>query len=258
MSRTVVVTGAASGIGRAAATALNAGGWRVIGVDRHSTQVLGDLSEPRSRGVVAEAVVAACGGSLDGLVCAAGIGPTHPGADIVSVNYFGAVTLARALFGALRTGGGTGETTGAVMVSSNSVGLVPVGEDILSACAADDEERARAIAGDLDGPTAYAASKLALARWVRRAAGEWAVHGVRLNAVAPGPVETPLLDETRRDPTLGPLADALPSPSGRRAASPEEIAATIEYLVSARSSAVYGAVLFADLGIDASVRPTHI
>lgn len=262
MRRCAVVTGSASGIGRATADLLGSQGWRVIGIDRHSAQIVADLADPRERAVAVEAAISACSGVLHGVVCAAGIGPTRSPAEIVSVNYFGAVAVARGMLGALAAGRGEargpGSGTAAVVVSSNSVGLVSVPEPILDACAQEDEDLARALAAELDGPTAYAASKLALARRVRTAAPQWAKLGVRLNAVAPGPVDTPLLDETKRDPVLGPLTDALPLPGGRIVAQPAEIAAAIAFLLSDPASAITGAVLFADLGLDAAVRPDHV
>ena len=103
---------------------------------------------------------------------------------------------------------------------------------------------------DVDATMAYAASKLALARAMRRRAPEWAKDGVRLNAVAPGAVATPLLDETLADPQLGPLVRAFPVPAGRFG-TPDEIAAAIEFLLGASASFCIGSVLFADGGTDA-------
>ena len=73
----------------------------------------------------------------------------------------------------------------------------------------------RAIAADVPGNTAYASSKLGVARAVRRRATAWGEAGVRLNAVAPGPFASALLDASRADPTLGPLVDLVPIPLGR-------------------------------------------
>jgi NAD(P)-dependent dehydrogenase (short-subunit alcohol dehydrogenase family) len=82
-------------------------------------------------------------------------------------------------------------------------------------------------------------------------------RGVRPNAVAPGPVRTPLLQATLDDPVLGPLADALPVPLGRRAA-PGEIAHAVTFLLAPASAYIHGAVLFVGGGTDALLRPDVI
>jgi len=122
----------------------------------------------------------------------------------------------------------------------------------VEACLSGDEELARSLVSDL---YCYGVSKLALSRRVRRAAfgPEWAGVGVRLNAVAPGSTETPLLDETRNDPTIGPLFDAFPQPMGRNA-QPDEIAGVIEFLLSPQASFMCGSIVVADGGVDAMLR----
>lgn len=102
--------------------------------------------------------------------------------------------------------------------------------------------------------TAYAMSKLALIRAVRGRAQAWAARGVRLNAVAPGPVQTPLLQGSLAHPVLGPLTRALPVPLGRPA-RPAEIAGVVTFLLGPASAYVHGSVLFADGGTDALLRP---
>ena len=97
----------------------------------------------------------------------------------------------------------------------------------------------------------------ALARLVRRRATELGLAGVRLNAVAPGPFDSPLLQTTLDDPVLAPLVDALPIPIGRRG-SADEVAATVEFLLSSAASNVHGSLLFVDGGIDASVSPDRV
>src|SRR5438445_11545486 len=71
---------------------------------------------------------------------------------------------------------------------------------------------ARRLARELDGHRAYAGAKLALLRWTRRHAPGpgWAAAGIRLNAVAPGPVRTPLLEDSLTHPLTG-----LPSATSR-------------------------------------------
>ena len=83
----------------------------------------------------------------------------------------------------------------------------------VDACLAGDEAAARAVAGH--GVGAYGASKLALARWVRRHAvtDEWIGAGIRLNAICPGFIDTPMTVDSR-DFILG-LGDLYPIPIGR-------------------------------------------
>ncbi|QVI60084.1 SDR family NAD(P)-dependent oxidoreductase [Nocardioides faecalis] len=94
MSRTIVVTGSASGIGAATAALLRERGDRVIGVDLREAEVCADLSSPAGRDAASSAVFAQVGdGALDGLVTCAGL--SRAGAPQVSVNYFGTVDLVR-------------------------------------------------------------------------------------------------------------------------------------------------------------------
>lgn len=101
----------------------------------------------------------------------------------------------------------------------------------------------------------YPATKLALARWVRAnaVAAEWIGAGIRINAVAPGMIETPMTSGADLDPELAKLLDVYPVPLGRRG-RPEEVAHVIEFLLDARSSLLCGSVLFADGGTDALLR----
>ncbi len=246
----VAVTGSASGIGAAVRALLAADGCQVIGVDQRDAEVIADLATPAGRAAAAAALTGACGGRLDGMVCCAGLGPTCPPALIAAVNYFGAVELLDAMLPALSAGDGPG----AVVIASNSASLVPRHEPLVGALRAGDTDAAAAAAAGADGATVYAMSKLALIRAVRRRAQAWAGHGVRLNAVAPGPVRTPLLQASLDDPVLGPLTEALPVPLGRRA-EPAEIAGVIAFLLGPAAGYVHGSVLFADGGTDALVRP---
>lgn len=249
----VAVSGSASGLGAAVSARLRAKQCRVIGVDLRDAEVVADLGSPDGRSAAVHEVRAACDGTLSGLVPCAGLGPQVPDhALIVSVNYFGCVALLDGLFDALTAG------TAGVAISSNSTTIDPtVDAALIDACLAGDEPAARARADELAGNSVYASSKVAVARAVRRRVTEWGAAGVRLNAVAPGPFESPLLQGGRDDPTLGPLIEALPVPTGA-IGFPDEIAAVIEFLLSPSASYVHGSVVFIDGGIDALLRPDAI
>jgi NAD(P)-dependent dehydrogenase (short-subunit alcohol dehydrogenase family) len=249
--RTVAVTGSGSGIGAAVRRRFERSGLRVLGVDVHDAEVIADLSAPAGRAKAVAAVTELSGSRLDGLVVCAGLGPqTEPTDMIARVNFFGAVEVLDAMLPLLAEG----EAPAAVVISSNSASLTPVDEELLALLLDGDEDKACACAAGVDGATVYGMTKLALTRAVRRRAGAWGKAGVRLNAVAPGPVDTPLLAGGLEDPVLGPLIEALPVPMGRRA-NPTEIAAAIGFLLDPANSYIHGSVLFVDGGSDALLRP---
>jgi NAD(P)-dependent dehydrogenase (short-subunit alcohol dehydrogenase family) len=252
---TVAVTGSAGGIGGAIRRRIEAAGHRVIGVDLRDTEVVADLSSADGRiGAVAD-VVGASGGTLDGLVVAAGIGgsTSAPPATVVRINYFGAVALLEGLHQHL-TGG---ELRAAVAISSNSATAVPHPDlTLVEHCLAGAEDDAATVADTMDGEAVYALAKLALARAVRRFAVTWAPT-VRANAVAPGPVLTALTRAALDHPVTGDLIRQYPVPLDRWG-EPEEIAAAVWFLLSPESAWVTGSILFVDGGTDALLRPDGI
>lgn len=255
---TYAITGSASGMGRETAQRLRDGGHTVIGVDIKDADIVADLSTPHGRSEAVERVLAASGGRLDGAVLAAGLGPS-PGPDrlrqIAQVNYFGVVELLTAWRAALAAAG----RAKAVVVASNSTTTVPaVPRRAVRALLAHDADKAlRAVR--LFGPAAptmmYAASKIAVSRWVRRHAvlPEWAGSGVRLNALAPGAIMTPLLAEQLSDPRQAKAVESFPVPVGGFG-DPGQMAEWMCFMLSDAADFLCGTVIFVDGGTDAYFR----
>lgn len=250
---TFVVSGSASGMGAATAHLLRSAGHQVVGIDLRDADVVADLATPVGRASAMDAVVHAAAGRLDGVALFAGIGGGTGRAArlLVQLNYFGSVQLLTGLRPLLAAAG----SSSAVAISSNSATCQPGwSEQLVDACLAGDEEQACALADEGDSPTAYPATKAALARWVRRAAPTqaWAGAGIRLNAVAPGLVETAFVEDTRNDPVLGKLIGHFPLPLGRGGRA-EEVAELVVFLLTG-GTFFCGAFLVCDGGTEALLR----
>lgn len=255
---TYAVTGSASGMGQAVVQKLRADGHHVITVDIKEADVTADLSTATGRRSAADAVLAASDGRLAGAVLAAGLGPT-PGADrsrlIAQVNYFGVVELLTAWRGALATT----DRAKVVVFSSNSTTTVPVvpRRAVNALLAGDGDKAVRAVRlfGRNAPAMAYAASKIAVSRWVRRQAvtRDWAGAGIRLNALAPGAILTPLLERQLATPKEAKLIRAFPVPIGGFG-DPDQLADWVVFMLSDSADFLCGSVLFVDGGSDAYFR----
>ena len=250
---TFAISGCATGIGAATRKRFEADGHRVIGIDLRDVEIAADLSTAEGREQAIAETLEACGGRLDGTVLCAGLGG-HIGnnAMVASVNFFGVADLLDGFFPALQKG----EDPSAVVMCSNSAQLVPDAGTLplVKAMLARDEPEARRIADDeCTGQLVYMLSKNAVGTDVRRRSLEWGDAGVRINAVAPGPIQTPLLQGGLDTPGIGDAIREFKVPVGRWG-RPEEIAEVVAFLMGPHGGFVHGSIWYVDGGADALTR----
>lgn len=252
---TYVLTGGASGIGARLVKLLRKQGHNIINVDIKDADIIADLSTPAGRQAAVMAVRQRVSEGIDGLVPLAGIaGSGFPGALITSVNYFGTVEIVEGLRDLLAK-----KKAAVVLLCSNSAPSSAPDDRLINSLLAGDEADSIAISEQDNHGKHYMIGKRALAYWMRRNCMDYTQQGIRINAVAPGPIDTPMMKPLLEDPQMVEIINGLmaATPLGRPGQA-DEIAKVIMFLLSPDSSYVCGSVLFIDGGYDATVRPDHI
>lgn len=231
--KTLILTGASRGIGHATVKRFSSAGWRVITCSRHpfpedcpweagpEDHIQVDLADPENTiAAIAEMRerLKAQGSRLNALVNNAAISPKGPGGSrlgvfetsldvwqkVFQVNFFASAMLARGLVEELKKAQGS-------VVNVTSIAGV----------------RVHPFAG-----SAYATSKAALAALTREMASDFGRLGIRVNAIAPGEIDTAILS-----PGTEKIVAEIPM---QRLGTPEEVAKTIYFLCTEQSSYVNG------------------
>jgi NAD(P)-dependent dehydrogenase (short-subunit alcohol dehydrogenase family) len=241
--KVAVVTGAGGGIGGAAVRRLVAEGARVVAVDREPTglpspgeqvqPLVGDVSRAADCAAAVEAALARWGG-LHAVCNVAGIsgrrwgdGPVHACSEagwdaVLAGNLKSVFLMCRAALPALLAAGG-----GAVVNVASVLGVVGGGEPFAT--------------------HAYAASKAGVIGLTRAMASYYARHRIRVNALCPGLVDTPMAARALGDPaTAAHVARMQPLVGGPVTA--EQVAAAVAFLASDDAAHITGAVLPVDAG----------
>lgn len=254
MPRTSVVTGAASGIGKATKELLEQRGERVIGVDLHDAEVVADLATADGRAGLADAVRKVSGGSIDAIYANAGLDIQTPAT--VAVNFFGAVATLEKLRPLL-----SGSEAPRAVVVSSMAALFVTDDELVALLTAGDEPGALARAEVLakeqaTGGQIYCSTKLALSRWVRRhaATDAWAGAGIPLNAVAPGVIATPMTAELiATEEARTALLKQVPMPLNG-IADAIVVARLLAWLNSPENTHLCGQIVYVDGGSDVVLR----
>ena len=248
-SRTVLVTGAAAGIGAALARMLADSGHTVIGLDRIACDIAGaeglvcDLADT---GAI-DAAIAALPGTVDAVASVAGIPGTHPPARVLAVNLLAPRRLIAGVLPRIPPGGAV-VTVASVAAHRNVV--PPAGITALLAAQTPGDIDAWLAEYPLTGGQAYDTSKHALVRWTQALAAELLPSGIRALSVSPGPVETGILTDFAA--TMGQAAIDRSAATAGRHARPGEIASVISFALSDAASWVNGIDLPVEGGLFAA------
>ncbi len=241
--KTIVVTGAASGIGAETARLLAGRGAEIIALDRNepedgwSQYIPVDFSNSDS---ITQAVMDV-GGQVEALCNIAGVPPTAGEVQTLKVNFLGLRYFTELMVPKLAQGG-------SIVNMASLAGFewrksLPVIQEFLD-FTLDDDLSSFCAKYEMQGARAYFFSKEALRVWTMQNAFRWANRGIRMNCVSPGPVETPILKDFIA--SLGKRAED--DLKKNRAGRVEEIAPVVAFLCSDDSRWINGANIPVDGG----------
>ncbi len=250
------ITGGSSGIGAQTVKLLKERGHEVVNIDMKGGDIEVNLATKEGRQKTIDELHRMHPEGLDGMILNAGVSAACGNPElIVSLNYFATTELGRGTYDLLE------KKHGAIVVtSSNTISQGQIRMDIVNLLNNnnDDEQRVLSIISKLNKSdlqtchALYVATKYALARWVRRHSASFAANGVRINAVAPGNVNTAMTAVLTPDVKMAYNALPVPTRYGHEALmDADEIASVIVFLASDEARGVCGNVMFVDGGTDA-------
>ncbi|MEE9376305.1 MAG: coniferyl-alcohol dehydrogenase [Rhizobiaceae bacterium] len=248
----IIVTGAASGIGAETAKQLKAAGAIVIAVDRNEPSVPVDAFHQVD--LMDEAAVDALIEKLtplnaDGLANIAGVPPTAPADVVVSVNLVALKRLTMGLVDSFKDG--------ASIVNLASLAGIGWEAEIPKIKAVANLRHADVLEfctqNSITTDNSYFFTKQALVAWTLENRWTWRDRGIRMNAVSPGPVETPILEDFLE--TLGERAEE-DMRIMDRPGKPTDIAPVVVFLLSSNSVWLRGTNIAADGGMRANIDAT--
>lgn len=247
-SKTVIVTGAASGIGAATAEMAAANGANVISIDINAPAkpvgrfIQADLSNKASIDRLLEQLPT----GIDGLANIAGLPPTKPAAAVLKVNLVGLKYLTSNVISKLNHGASIVN-----LASLAGLGWSDAKEAIQASQSLDFEDVEAFCKGHgIEGARSYFFSKEALIVWTMQNRWTWRERGIRMNAVSPGPVDTPILKDFIE--TLGARAEE-DMRTMDRPGTPADIAPVVNFLLSDGSVWIRGTNVPVDGGMFANV-----
>jgi NAD(P)-dependent dehydrogenase (short-subunit alcohol dehydrogenase family) len=248
--KTIIVTGCSSGIGLETARTIKKLGGDVIGIDVNKTTehvdelYIADLSDKRA----IQALILALPKDTDGIANIAGLPPTAPAETVIKVNLVGLKYFTEGMIPKLANGASIVNLASLAGFGwSNSIA------QIRESAYLDFDE----VAGFVqrhgiaeEKGRSYFFSKEALVVWTMQNRWTWRDRGIRMNAVSPGPVDTPILKDFLE--TLGERAEEDRRVMDRPA-TPEDIAPVVAFLLSDMTTWIRGTNIPADGGMSSNI-----